>query len=234
MNISSVGASQSLDLTALLAKLKSAKSTSGTDTTTSDTLSLSVQAQLLSGTQGSNPFQTDFENLGKLIDSGDLAGAKKAFAAMQAKMQAHQSDRADQGGTDPLADGLAAIGKALDSGDTNAAQTAFKALQTQLASLGGQDGPGSDPFEKDLAQLGSLMDAGDLAGAKALFQTMQDRMKAHKNAAQDGSTSQSGTDPATSLAAIGSALSAGDLSAAKSAWSALLKEIQNSSGSATV
>lgn len=130
MNISSVGASQSLDLMALLSK-KRRTSTSGANDTdaTTDTLSLSMQAQVLAQSQGANPFRADFENLGKLIDSGDLDGAKKAYAAMQEKLQDHASDRS---GTDPMADGFAALGRALDSGDTTAAQSAWTTLMKEM------------------------------------------------------------------------------------------------------
>ncbi|MBI1754014.1 MAG: hypothetical protein HY014_10035 [Acidobacteria bacterium] len=226
MTVSAIGSSQSLDLVSLLATKRRASSTgasSGGDAAT-DSLSLSLTAQAMARPQGSNPFQTDLENLGKLIDSGDLSGAKKAYAALQEKMQAH---RPAEGGDDPLAGAFTAIGEALDSGDETAAKTAFQSLQTQLASLGapGAGQSGSNPFEQDLTQLGKRIDSGDLSGAKALFQTMQARMKAHQPPPQEGS--QNGGRSA--LSAIGTALDAGDLSSTQSAWSGLMDQLQQRS-----
>ena len=96
MNVSSIGTTQTQALASLFSYLNSTSSTSSTSDTSSttdlasDTLSISSQAQAMSQVQGSDPFQTDFANLGKLIQSGDLAGAQKAYAAMQQKMQANQ------------------------------------------------------------------------------------------------------------------------------------------------
>lgn len=231
MILSSVGASQSLDLISLMTTKRSGSSGGSTDTdATSDSLTLSLSAQVLSQAQGSNPFQTDFDNLGSLIDSGDLAGAKKAYAAMQAKMQAHS---ASDGSTDPLADAFTAIGKALDSGDATAAKSAFAAMQTQLSTMGGAGASqsGTDPFQQDMAKLGKLIDSGDLAGAKSLLQTIESRRQAHQPPTSSASQSASGTDASTSFSALSSALQAGDLSSAQAAWTALMKDLQNHSTS---
>jgi len=70
MNISSVGASNSLDLISLLSK-QSRSSGSGSSTgmdATSDSVSLSMQAQF---TQGAQQFQTDFQDLGSKIQSSE-------------------------------------------------------------------------------------------------------------------------------------------------------------------
>ena len=87
MSVSSIQSSSvsSLDYLSLLATQKKAStSSSGSSSGATDSLTLSLQAQILaqSQTSGSNPFQADFENLGSLIQSGDLAGAKQAFSAM--------------------------------------------------------------------------------------------------------------------------------------------------------
>ena len=63
-------------------------------------------------------------------------GAKKAYAAMQEKMQAHQKS-----GDDPMASDFAAIGSALATGDVSAAQTAWDTMQERLQNMGAPPPP---------------------------------------------------------------------------------------------
>jgi len=227
MQVSTVGASQSLDLVSLLAARRRAATSTGTGSdATTDTLTLSLQSQLLAQPAGAGSFQTDFDALGTALQSGDLDTAKKAYATMQEKLKAHQPPG---GGDDPMGSAFAAIGKALDAGDTSTAQSAWSSLKTQLASMDGSSG--TNPFEQDLNALGKLIDAGNLDGAKSLFKTMQSRMHAHQasgqnNTNQDSST-QDGSDVASAFSAVGSALQSGNLSSAQTAWQSLLQQLQN-------
>jgi hypothetical protein len=228
--LSSLGASnvQAVNLISLLNRSNTDTSNDALSTSLdsqADSLTLSSQGQWASRAQGANPFKTDFEALGKLIDSGDLAGAKKAFAAMMAKMQAHQKD--DQ---NPLATDFAALGKALAGGDTTAATAAYQAMQTDLKSLEASQGAsasgGSNPFQTDLANLGKLLDAGDTTGAKAAFDAMQTKMKAH------GHHHKAGGAVATDFEALGKALDAGDNTAASSAFKTLQSDLAAAQASA--
>jgi soluble cytochrome b562 len=221
MQVSSVGASQSLDLVSLLAARRRATSTGTSSDATTDTLTLSLQAQVLALPAGANSFQTDFDALGTALQSGDLDAAKKAYATMQDKFKAHQPP---SGGDDPMGSAFAAIGKALDAGDTGTAQSAWSSLKTQFASMGGSGG--TNPFEQDLNALGKLIDAGNLDGAKSLFKTMQSRMQAHRASTQEPST-QDGADGASAFSALGSALQSSDLSSAQEAWQSLIQQLQN-------
>lgn len=202
---------------------------SGTDTNPissvldnqADTLSISSQGQWTSRAQSSNPFKTDFDQLGKLIASGDLAGAKKAFAAMQAKMKAHK-----QGGDDPMAADFEALGKALASGDADAASAAYKTMQTDLQSLqasaSASGTQGADPFKTDFDNLGKLIAAGDLSGAKTALAAMQTKMKAH-----GPKQSEDGDDPmAAAFDALSKALDSGDTASATSAFNTLQTKLQ--------
>lgn len=77
----------------------------------------------------------DFDALSKALNSGDLAGAQKAFAAVQQDMQANKSGQA---ATDPnrpaspLSSDMDALSKALSSGDLAGAQKAFSTLQQDM------------------------------------------------------------------------------------------------------
>ena len=85
-----------------------------------------------------NQWKQDFKQLAGTLQSGDLAGAQQAFAALQ---QLQQSDRSGgqssnrqpaNPGNNPIQNDFAALGKALSSGDLTGAQTAFSQLQSDL------------------------------------------------------------------------------------------------------
>lgn len=82
--------------------------------------------------------KSQFDQLDKALDSGDLAAAKKAFNAIQ--QNAPQG--APQGDQSPMAQMKSKIdqlGQALDSGDLAAAKKAYSAIQ-QSAPKGGPKG----------------------------------------------------------------------------------------------
>ena len=233
MNISSVGASNSLDLISLLSK-QSRSSGSGGSTgsdPTSDSISLSMQAQFM---QGAQQFQTDFQDLGSKIQSGDLEGAKKAYAAMQDKIKGHQPPG---GGDDPMAQGFAAIGKALDSGDTKAAQSAYQSMQTKMESMASMmksmmdgstnGGSSTNSIGQDMDQLGKLIDSGNLDSAKSLFKSMQSKMKAHSNQSAQSQSAGSSTDIESLFSSLGKSLDSNDLSSAQDTWSNLIMQLQS-------
>jgi len=197
----------------------------------SDTVSISSQGQWTARAQEGNPFKADLANLGTLIQSGDLEGAKKAFAAMKAKMKSHQDQ---DSGKDTLATDFEALGKALAGGDASAAKSAWTTLQTDLDALktsrqsaasttastaASSASSSSNPFKADMDQLGALLDAGDLTGAQTLFKTMASKL-------QDGpppppSGGAAGSSTSSAFSALESALNSNDTTAAKDAWTAL-------------
>ena len=71
---------------------------------------------------------SSFKNLAKSLESGDLAGAQAAFAALQQNAPAGAPAGA-AGKANPIGDDISAIGKALSAGDLTAAQQAFAKLR---------------------------------------------------------------------------------------------------------
>lgn len=218
MTISPIGASSVSSL--LLSKLLGTSSSSGTEDyssltqSTVDSLFLSPEAQWMSRGQEGNPFKADFDNLGSLIQSGDLEGAKKAYASMLEKMQSRQD------GQDPMATAFTAIGTALESGDATAAKSAWGTMQASLASMG--DGNhGSNPMQRDMDKLSSLIASGDLTSASTLFESIQGKFKA--GAPSEAGTSTSGQSGSldTKFSTLEAALKSGDTDAAKTALAEL-------------
>jgi hypothetical protein len=99
-------------------------------------LSASTQSQTLTLAQ---QIQQDFKQLAGSLKSGDLAGAQKAYAALQKLLPSQSqnstsSTQSSSSSTNPIVNDFNALGKALQSGDLTAAQSAFSTLQSDLKS----------------------------------------------------------------------------------------------------
>ena len=80
--------------------------------------------------------KSQFDQLGKALDSGDLTAAKQAYSAIQ---QNAPQGQGDQGPMAEMKSKMDQLGQALDSGDLAAAKTAYSAIQ-QSAPNGGSKG----------------------------------------------------------------------------------------------
>ena len=80
--------------------------------------------------------KSQFDQLGKALDSGDLTAAKQAYSAIQ---QNAPQGAGDQGPMAQMKSKIDQLGQALDSGDLAAAKTAYSAIQ-QSAPKGGPKG----------------------------------------------------------------------------------------------
>jgi len=164
-----------------------------------------VQQQTQSGQQtGANSqFSTDLGALQTALQSGDLSGAQKAFAALQSDMQ---QMRQTQGG-----------------------QQAQKTHHHHHHHGGGAQNAQnttSNPFS-DLAAVGSALQNGDLSGAQKAFATLQQDM----GTSSGSTTATPGATPGGDLTALGNALSGtGNLSDAQNAFNTLMQDLQNSIG----
>lgn len=80
--------------------------------------------------------RSDFQQLAQALQSGDLSGARQAFAALRQTFGASKPDQAgNQFGNSPGGQSngpFAALAQALQSGDLSGAQQAFAALRTQM------------------------------------------------------------------------------------------------------
>jgi hypothetical protein len=92
--------------------------------------------------------KSQFDQLSKALDSGDLTAAKKAYSAIQQNTP-QNAPQGDQGPMAQLKSKFDQLGQALDSGDITAAKKAYSAIQ-QSAPKGGtmgasQEGGGAQP-----------------------------------------------------------------------------------------
>jgi len=142
-----------------------------------------------------------FQAIGQALQSGDLAGAQSAFAALQSAVKNNGNSNAQPSspavivnigqsgaaaGTESIhqqlqdfrnarKSGVAQLGTALQSGDLNAAQQAYSALVAL-----GQNGPSKNGavFQRSdraqaFAAIGQALQSGDLAGAQQAFANLQ-------------------------------------------------------------
>jgi len=87
--------------------------------------------------------KNDWQSLEKSLQSGDLAGAQKAFASLQ---QGQQSMGPPPGGeNNQITSDFNALSTALQSGDIAAAQQAFSKLQTDMQAMRPAPGQGPGP-----------------------------------------------------------------------------------------
>jgi hypothetical protein len=101
-------------------------------------------------TSSANPYQAqlasafrqrgqDFKALGNALQSGDLAGAQQAFAALKKDTQTIQSAQQQQsqppGQNSRIRPNFATVESALDSGDLSGAQKAFAIVQQDIQAV---------------------------------------------------------------------------------------------------
>lgn len=127
----------------------------------------------------------DFIDLEQTLNSGDLSGAQKAYAAVQQDMQnlGHQPEGSGQLSTD-----LTALGNAFQSGDLSGARKAYATLKQDMqkapTAVGtphrhhqntGSAQNATETLGDDLTALGNALPSGDRSGAqKAYGAVMQD------------------------------------------------------------
>lgn len=142
----------------------------------SNTYSQGVQSGQSSMAAAFKQRKQDFAALSSALNSGDLQGAQKAFAALQQDKQSIQQSRGAQGadqdgdndgskassGASQRDQDMTALGNALNSGDLKAAQQAFSNLQQDMqASRAKHHHHGGNTQSAAAAANSSTSSAGD-------------------------------------------------------------------------
>jgi hypothetical protein len=160
-----------------------------------------------SGQNNVQNIQTEFQQLGQDLQSGNLSGAQQDYATLSANLTDSQQQNSTSAGN-PAAQAFSQLGQALQSGNLSGAQQAFATLQqdvqqgTQQAGgahhhhrhHGGGSGANSsssqssDTISQDLSALGQALQSNNLSGAQQAFATLTSDIQA-----KFGSASNSGT-----------------------------------------
>jgi hypothetical protein len=125
--------------------------------------------------------QTEFQQLGQDLQSGNLSQAQADFATLSQQLPIAQQ----QTGASPLAQGFQALAKDLQAGNLSAAQQDFAAIQ-QAAQQGsshrphhhhGHHGGAEQQQGNTLSQafgaLGQALQSGNLSSAQQAYATLQ-------------------------------------------------------------
>jgi len=130
----------------------------------------------------------DFAALASALQSGDLAGAQKAFATLQqdklaiGQAQGGQGNnssavsQSSQGGATSMQDLMNQLKQALSSGDLQGAQQAFASLQQNMQANRGHGhhhhhGGGSQPSSSSTASVGNVTATSSTAQAGGISTT---------------------------------------------------------------
>jgi Skp family chaperone for outer membrane proteins len=150
-----------------------------------------------------------FEAIGQALQSGDLAGARAAFATLQSTF-AHRSSAATQQTTPAV---IVNIGGGQNSpAATAGAESIFQQLQAFRQAR-----------QSDLARLGTALQSGDTAGAQQAYSALITLGQNGPN--RNGATFQR-TDRAQAFNTIGAALQNGNLAAAQQAFATLANSFE--------
>jgi len=131
-------------------------------------------------------FRKDFQAIGSALQSGDLAGAQKAFTDLQQLLpDSSASNQTQNGQQNPFTADMDALSKALSSNNASDAQTAYAKLQQDMQSVQGHhhhhhhkasstsQGSDQNPLATDFQTLGQALQSGDLSGAQTAFAQLQ-------------------------------------------------------------
>jgi outer membrane protein assembly factor BamD (BamD/ComL family) len=159
--------------------------------------------------------QTDFQQLGQDLQTGNLTQAQQDFAALQQQLPSGQG-QTQQNNASPITQAFTALSQALQSGNLQDAQTAFTTLQDDIQQQqgsgqvrhhhhhGGNDSQGpasanapqSNPIATAFSSLAQALQSGDLSGAQSAFATLQQDLTEQFGAYAASNASTNGTSPA--------------------------------------
>ena len=169
--------------------------------------------------------QTDFNQLGQDLQSGNLTQAQQDFATLQQALPSGQTQQTQQNSASPVTQAFTALSQALQSGDLQGAQNAFTTLQQDIQQLqqqgsgsgqvhhhhhrGGNNSQGAssangqqgNTIATDFSALSQALQSGNLAGAQSAFATLQQDLTQ-----QFGGYTSNGATTGTSTAPTGGTL----------------------------
>jgi hypothetical protein len=147
---------------------------------------------LLNGTQsstaqsGQNNFQTEFQQLGQDLQSGNLTQAQQDYATLSQNFQNASQTSASNSGN-PIAQAFNALSQNLQSGNLSAAQQDYATIQQDFQQGGssqvhghhhhhgggGQNSRQDSQIQSAFSSLAQELQAGSLSGAQTAFATLE-------------------------------------------------------------
>jgi hypothetical protein len=132
-------------------------------------------------------FRSEFEQLGKDLQSGDLAAAQKDFAALR-QLQAEQTAGTADASVDPLQAALKKFAEDSQAGGINAAQKDYADVLHVYQSQSSPVHPHSvrssgnnNAIQQSIAELGQALQAGNLKAAQQAYRALQQEFPTFAN-----------------------------------------------------
>jgi len=176
--------------------------------------------------------QSDLQQLGQDLTSGNLANAQQDYAALQSLGQSGPFTSGDVFASTGREQDFTAVGQALQSGNLSAAQQAFSQLESTFQSQSSGSTSGTSPAnsiydqlqtyrqdrQADLQQLSKDLAAGNLTAAQQDYQTL---VALGQNGPSKNGNVFGNSQREQDFSAIGQALQSGDLTGAQQALAQL-------------
>jgi hypothetical protein len=152
--------------------------------------------------------QTEFQQLGQDLQSGNLSQAQADFATLSQQLPVAQQ----QNGASPIAQGFQALAKDLQAGNLSAAQQDFAAIQQAAQQApshrphhhhghhGGAEQQDSNTLSQAFGNLGQALQSGNLSSAQQAYATLQQDLLQDSLPALSSSLTGSSILPATNSA----------------------------------
>ena len=161
--------------------------------------------------------QSQFQQLGKDLQSGNLSQAQQDFATLTQELPSSQQQTGAATSTSSVAQAFKTLGQDLQSGNLSAAQQDFAAIQQNAQQASGSahghhnhhrrainsSPQGGSPISQAFGALGQALQSGNLPSAQQAYATLQQDLQQYLPSSSSGSTST----PAASLPAPGSTVS---------------------------
>ena len=126
-------------------------------------------------------FQSEFQQLGQDLQSGNLSAAQADFATLQ-KLGPQTSSTSSLQIGNPIAQEFNQLAQDLQSGNLTAAQKDYTTIQQDFQNQGAQThrhhhhhggGGGANPISQLLNQLGQALQSGNLSAAQQAYSSLQ-------------------------------------------------------------
>lgn len=138
-------------------------------------------------------FQTEFQQLGKDLSSGNISAAQSDFATLQEDMPQISSSTSTAQSSNPIAQAFSQLSQDLQAGNLSAAQQDYANLQQEFQSHAhghhhrqGSGGTEQSQFSQLFDQLGQDLQSGDLSSAQSVWSSIQQLMQ--NNSTSTGSS----------------------------------------------
>jgi len=169
------------------------------------------QSNIAQGAQNKfQQIQSQFQQLGQDLQSGNLARAQSDFATLTQELpQTQQRSGAAAGtSTSAIAQAFQTLGQDLQAGNLSAAQQDFATIQQDAQQASGQTyhhghhhraansgQQGSNPISQAFGALGQALQSGNLSSAQQAYATLQQDLQQYLPDSGSSSTSTAGAPP---------------------------------------